>query len=345
MSTALGLTDEEKTARRDWLGASEIGSIFGIDAYRPGALTWQEKKGIAEPREMSEPAEWGLRLEAALRQKYLERHPGITLWIPGGMKHPTCPVLGATLDSIACNAAGTKCEGRICGCEWTDRGHSPHSLVADVQLKTSDAHMAGKWGEPGTDEIPETYILQVQAEMAVTGLPVADVAVLIGGNHYAEYTVQRDEDLIGTIIEHAERWWRDYILADRMPEIPADGDKKTTEALKRIFPRSTGKMLQATAESQLYARQMLAARMERIKWEAEEEMHKQRLQAIIGDADGIADLCTWKSSKASPKVDFEAALKDLAQRVGAPHLLPETIAKHTTQREGSRRFLLKMKEG
>ena len=50
-------------------------------------------------------------------------------------------------------------------------------------------------GEPGTDEIPDYYMTQVQHYLAVTGVKTADVAVLIGGNDFRIYTIEADEEL------------------------------------------------------------------------------------------------------------------------------------------------------
>ena len=60
-----------------------------------------------------------------------------------------------------------------------------------VEIKTA---RSGKgWGEPGSNEIPDYYILQVQHYMIVTGFEVTDVPVSIAGGSPELYEVPADK--------------------------------------------------------------------------------------------------------------------------------------------------------
>lgn len=84
---------------------------------------------------------------------------------------------------------------------------SPPDGCRLLELKT--AGDADGWGTPGTDEIPERYILQVQQQMAVLGHAEADVAVLIRLGDFRIYTVRRNQPLIDRLTEiEAELWER-----------------------------------------------------------------------------------------------------------------------------------------
>lgn len=297
-------------ARKKGIGGSDIAVIVGLNKYKTSVELWMEKTGRAAPQRENNKMHWGHLLEDVVAREYA-RQTGLEV-----------------LDGV--NLVDGIRRGN------TDR------MVPDarkiLEIKTAGHFAAAEWGEPGTDEIPDAYLCQVQWYLGLLNpdeYVSADVPVLIGGQDYRVYHVERNDELIGQLIEAGERWWRDYVVADRAPE--ADGTVEDARARLSLFPRDNGQILQSTAEIDDIAHRLARARAQLKAAEEVEESLSARLKAVIGDAAGIAGpdwSATWKTSKGASKTDWKA----VASELNAP---AELIAAHTRQASGSRRFLPK----
>ncbi len=98
------------------------------------------------------------------------------------------------------------------------------------EFKTVGRWSWDKWGEPGTDKIPDNHNIQTQQMMAVTDLPEAYVLAAFGtdfkddnGNedfsvdHTALYVVKRDQALIDEIVACGERFMREHVTTGISP--------------------------------------------------------------------------------------------------------------------------------
>ena len=100
---------------------------------------------------------------------------------------------------------------------------------AILECKTANQYLATEWQD---DEIPASYLLQVQHYLFVTGAEVGYIAVLIGGQKFIWKEVQRDEELIQMIIESEKNFWK--MVQDKTP--PAlDGSSAAEKYLKEKY--------------------------------------------------------------------------------------------------------------
>ena len=220
-------------ARRKGIGASEIAAVLGISPWEsPFSLFWRKVQGW--DFEPSAEMEWGNRLEPAVAQKYADANPGVAL-VAGELMTGHEPWMLATPDRLVrelCSCTPEDCDwdngyGVCRVCEgW---GYRPTSRV--LELKT--AHSADGWGEPGTSDIPVHYRAQVQWQMAVVDVEWADLAVLIGGSDYREYTVLRDEKDIAVMVEAGRRFMARIEAGDPPP---LDDHHATLATVKRLHP-------------------------------------------------------------------------------------------------------------
>lgn len=261
--------------RKKGIGGSDAGVILGLSKWKSAYQLYQEKIDAAIP-EQTESAviEWGKRLEPVIRQKYVDL-TGRTVFVPGDDKllaHPSIEWMLASLDGIVDSAKVFEAK---------------NSRLGDV------------WGEPGSDEIPDVYLAQVQHYMAVTGFDAADVAVLLYGHDFRIYEIARDQDLIDVIMEAETAFWKRVV--DRDPPEP-----KTLADLKQAFGRaSKSKKVQASTD-------VIAAwgRLKDLKTIAKEEDEcKAIILKHLGEADTLVDgnivLATYKATKPGRKVDTE----------------------------------------
>ena len=147
--------DDFLKSRATGIGGSDAAAILGLSRWKSPFQVYQEKRGEAAQTPDNASMRWGRYLEPVVRQAYAD-DTGRAVRLPDGLvRHQQHTFMIANLD-------GVTDDGRV------------------VEIKT--ARTSQGWGEPGSDQVPQEYLLQAQHHMAVTGLVVADVAVLIGGS-------------------------------------------------------------------------------------------------------------------------------------------------------------------
>lgn len=169
-------------ARRSSLGASEAAAALGVSPYATPIELWQRKLGLAAEQPENEAMRWGTLLEPLILREYQDRTGLQVVATQERRIHPDHSCLTATLDA--------RCDdGRI------------------VEVKTASA-WAKEWGEEGSDDVPEPYLVQVAQQMACSGAGRADLVVLIGGQRLKVYEIPRDDALIARVVEGGLRFWR-----------------------------------------------------------------------------------------------------------------------------------------
>lgn len=148
-----------------------------------------------------------------------------------------------------------------------------------VEAKTSGIVGPGsphQWGEPGTDEIPDYYLLQVHAQLLVTGARRAFVPALIGGRGFVMYVVRSHKGLEDQIQRASEQFWTEHVEAriqpDKTPKL------ETLKQLRRE-PQSVVSIPDGPVE--LY----LAAKAEEKAAVAKAEAAQAQLLASLGVAE------------------------------------------------------------
>lgn len=175
--------------RRAGIGSSDIAQVCGLSPWG-GPLDVYCSKVLELPDSgSSERMEWGLLLEPVIAAAYAER-TGLHVVKPKEAitQHPEHPWMLASIDY-----------------EAYAMGVAPGPFRRVAELKNS-RHAEG-FGEPGTDEVPVQYALQVQWQMACSGLPLADVVALVGGQELRTYPCPRDERIIEILMDIGWDFW------------------------------------------------------------------------------------------------------------------------------------------
>lgn len=309
----MGLLQE---LRRSGIGATDASAVLGLNPWRTPLQVWAEKTGRAPEQPQTEPMRWGLLMEPLLAAEY-ERRTGRKLYAPENVLHHP------KHDFILC---------------------SPDRLVVGerrgVELKTVSGFAASEWGQPGTDQVPQHYLIQCLQCMAVTGMPVWDCAPLIGGNDYRIYTVRFDADLWADIEARLVDWWHRYVLADvEPPAMAADVDW-----LVRRYPESRPPLAPASDRAFALACEYKAAWAEAQAAIERSDAAKAALQQLIGESDGLQGegwRVTWKSNRPRTTTDWEAVARSIACDEAA---LAEAATRHTVTKPGARVFRFTEKE-
>lgn len=263
--------------REDWLekrkqgiGGSDAPAVCGVSPWKSPYQVWVEKTGNADehPVEETEPMYWGKALEPAIRQRYADQ-TGRTVIVPKDiLVHPKHDWMIGSLDGLA-----------------TDRV---------LEIKTSRTLQG--WGEPGSDEIPDFYRIQVEHYMMITKLTLTDVAALIGGSDFRIYTVEADPVLQELILEREAQFW-ELVKKGTPPEPTAFSDIKSRYRISKAVPIQATDLVIVAIEQLKKVKELTA----------EEEKYKAIIMGHMKDADTLMDedkiLATWKTAKASQRLD------------------------------------------
>ncbi|PNW65637.1 UNVERIFIED_CONTAM: hypothetical protein BEN50_21860 [Euhalothece sp. KZN 001] len=273
-------------ARRGGLGGSDMAAILGFSRYATPYDVWLAKRGEAEPERQEEKPwlYWGHQLEDLIAKEYQKRTQRRVQRVNRQMRHPDHSFMVGHIDRAVVNP---EIAGRV---NW-----KMGRLTTDriLEIKTANAFTAGAWGESGTDDVPEEYLIQCQWYMGLTGADVADLAVLIGGSDYRSYSIARHDGLIDDLVAEAERFWR-------LVESGVAPDPQTVEDCKRRWPQHT------TSRTEIVGVDV-ARKVDRLKdikaeikeLESEAEALRVPVLAAFGDAEAITHggerLATWKT--------------------------------------------------
>lgn len=297
----MSLTAEQIAERLTGMGGSDAAAACGLSKWKTRFQLWQEKLGLRTVNE-TEPMRWGSRLEPVIRQAYCDR-TGRTVVTPGELlRHESIPELIANVDGIA-------------------DGH----VVAEFKT----ARTAEGWGEEYSGDIPQEYLLQVQHYMLVTGLELAEVAVLIGGSDFRIYAVEADLELQGMLIDEELAFWE--LVKTQTPPEP-----ETPEDIRARWPQSIGKSVTVDPDVWVAVSKLASLKADIAKLEDDAEYLAGVIQKYMAEHDTLLDprgniLATWRTAKPTQRFDV-AGFKDAH---------PEQYAKFLKTGASSRRFLLK----
>jgi len=192
-------------ARIDWLkgrqtgiGGSEIAAICGLNQYKTPMQIWESKVNPVQDEETSQPAYWGNVLEEVVAKEYAKRTGYKVQRVNTQMRHPDFNFAIANIDRAVINP---DISGNV---RWKDG-----KLTTDriLECKTANGFAAKQWGEAGSDQVPDSYLIQCQWYLGITGASVCDLAVLIGGQDFRIYTILRDDDLINDLLQQGAAFW------------------------------------------------------------------------------------------------------------------------------------------
>lgn len=269
--------------RKSGIGGSDVAAVLGVSKWKTPYQLWLDKTSDKVEEKESDLLHFGSVLEQVIADEYARRNNVKVLRRNTMYRLAEHPELIANIDRYVVG-------GKILEC------------------KTCNAYASSKFGEGG-DEVPDEYLLQVQHYMHVTGYHSADLAVLIGGNEYRQFSLKYDADLAHYAADKCVEFWNEYVVPLVPP--PAIVQDNLTEYYKAV-PGAT-----------IVASDEIAALCAEYKTEhSKEKSAKERKAAIASqiklfakECEFITDnagktLATWKKGKDKATVDWEAFAAD-----------------------------------
>lgn len=303
------------------IGGSDVAAIIGCNKYQSVHDVWTRlcRPDLVAPRVDNAAMEQGRFLEPLILAKYAaETEQEVELYTSddpvirakGRVYHPEYPFLHATLD------------GRIVG--------GVRAAVDGPGVIDGKSFGIGNFKKvkaQGADGIDEMYHAQLQHYMFVDNRSWGAFAAF-GREDWKliPLTIERDEAMIGLIVDKVVHFWNDYVLTEKRPP---------EEEFKIAFPRAPEAKVEVVTDAD-YVKlmtQLKSVRGEMALQEQQEEMIIETLKGMMGDRTHLtipgAGKISWSESTqrrldvcalkiAHPEIDFKLYEKIIATRPFRP---------------------------
>ncbi|MBE7420662.1 MAG: YqaJ viral recombinase family protein [Ideonella sp.] len=284
--------------RTKYIGGSDAPVVLGISPWRTPLQLWHDKTQPAMPEntdpDRAKVLERGKRMEPYVVDLLAREMDLAVLARNARYIDPEHAFLAAEIDAEAL---------------LDDRNER-----VNLEIKTVSPFKARDWGEQESDEIPVYYTAQAQHGLMVTGRALCIFGVLIGGDDFRIYRVERDDEIIAAMRQREVAFWREYVEALVPPPATNASD------IERLFRRDAGTAIEASPELLIAVDELRALKAEQDAVEARMEGVKGSIKAAMRDAARLTlngrDLVTWKSQSARrfDQCAFEAANPALFER-------------------------------
>lgn len=257
--------------RSSGIGGSDAGIIIGVNKYKTPVELWKEKVECRSDFAGNEATYWGTTLEKDVADAYQNRTGSKVVQSHKTYRHKEYPFLMAHIDRrIVGEKKGLECKTAL------NKWWKPD-----------------QWGEPGTDEVPDSYLAQCQHYMAVTGWDSWDLAVLLSGPEFRIYHIDRNQEFIDILIERECIFWKHVV--DKTPP-PAVCLSDTS----LLYPTDAGTSIIATSTVEGAVISYLSMKEEEKAYAKAADEAKLVIQEFMKDNMLLIDangneLCTWKT--------------------------------------------------
>jgi len=269
--------------RQKYIGGSDAAAAAGLNQWKSPYDLWVEKvNGIAEPVD-NEAVYWGTVLEDIVAKEF-ELRTGKKVHRVNQM------IVSEEYQFMAANI-----DRKITGED------------ALLECKTTNAFNASEW----RDNVPQAYYMQVMHYLAVTGYSKAYIAVLIGGQEYRQFEIERDEKKIAELIEIEKAFWQ-RVENEEPPDID-----RATNVIDLQYPNSNGETVMIEDLDTVERYIELGEQIKELK--KERDFMQTLIKAELKDNEvGMAGnyIVSWKSSsrKSFDTTRFKKEQKDLYEQ-------------------------------
>ncbi|MCA9911776.1 MAG: YqaJ viral recombinase family protein, partial [Anaerolineae bacterium] len=186
-------------ARQNYIGASEVGAILGLNPWKSRLEVYLEK--VADEPViigMNERMRWGLIHEAVIASEFCRRTGLKVQQWSKGYTSKEFPFLRASADRL------------IIGSE---KG------TGILEIKTANGFYAKSWEH----EVPLMYYAQLMLQMYCSCHDWGAITVLIDGNELHTHWYSRDEDFLAAAVPQLVDFWKNHV-EKRIPPEPQNGE-------------------------------------------------------------------------------------------------------------------------
>lgn len=305
--------------REEWLagrgkgiGASEAGTVLGLNPFCTPYQLWRYKKGIDPPQEENFAMKAGHYLEDAVSMFFRD----------GSGAH----IIKASTEDFTIYDSERPwlrvSPDRTFWRPWAKHNEAEKSIL---ECKTTQLTI-----DP--DNLPKHWFCQIQMNMGVAEYKDGALAWLTMGRDFGYRDIEFDKEFYDWMTDQITEYWQRYIVGNEEPA------PYTAEDIMIKYPRhKEGKTVTADTDimEQLERLKILKSEIKPMETEAKEI--EGNLKLFFGDAETIVDelgntLATWKAPKPSRKFDQKAWEAETPE---------DERAKWYNEVQGARRLLVK----
>lgn len=277
--------------RRRGIGGSDAGAVCGLNPYVSAMDVYmdktQENKGETTENEAMKQ---GRDLEEYVARRFMEE-TGMKVRRSNVMYvHEKYPFMMADVDRLVA--------GQNVG----------------LECKTASPYTADKWKD---GQVPAHYLAQCYHYMAVLEAEAWYIAVVIYGKEFKYVRIERDEEVIRSLIQIEKTFWEEHVIPKILPE--PDGSSAADQFINQYFRESREDVSVPLLgfDEKLRRRQEISELMGKL--ETEKRKIEQEVKAYMQDAETAENdhcLVSWKNS-VSNRLDsarLKAELPDIYQQ-------------------------------
>ena len=169
--------------------------------------------------------------------------------------------------------------------------------IIGLECKTASPYSAEKWKD---GKIPAHYIMQCYHYMAVLGAKSWYIAVMVYGREFKYIKLERDEEIIQSLIRIEENFWKHNVMKRVMPE--PDGSDAAEAFINRHFAESREELSIPLAgfDEKLHRREEITGLISQL--DIEKKKIEQEIKAYMNEAEYAENesfLVSWKNSTSS----------------------------------------------
>ncbi|MFB3432025.1 MAG: YqaJ viral recombinase family protein [Phycisphaerales bacterium] len=268
------LTPAQLEERRNWIGASDVPAILGVDPYRNARDIWAEKVyGLYPEVKDSEAASIGSDLETSVLN-WAERKLGTTVHRTDLHRPVEGTHIRVSLDGwVDVDGVHVPTEAKTTGIV------NPYTVHPDDWDWRKDVEEWSEAGDSYSDRVPFRVAAQIQSQMLATKAPFGYCPAFIGGRGRIMFKVEHSQDLADLILEVTAEFWS-CVVERREPE----GEAPSMDTLKRIV-RPEGKIVRWPHSAMQQVLDWRRDRANRLEAEKVEEQSKAVVIAMLKDAE------------------------------------------------------------
>lgn len=302
--------DQWLEARKLGIGASEVGTILGVNPWETPLQLWRRKMGIDPPKQENFAMKAGHYLEDAVSKFFADE--------------TQAHIIQASADDFMF-VDDSKDFLRVSPDRTFWLPDATHNEANKGILECKTTRM-----DVDKDYLPQYWYCQLQMNLHVAGYSHGALAWLVMGSSFDYKTIKHDPEFCEWMVSEIEQFWNVNIVGGKEP------DPVNAEDILLKSPKHTiGKSIIATPDI-MQNLTMLKELKEDIKAnEQEAKLLEDKLKMAMDDAEAIMAggkaVATWKAAKDSLKFDSKA--------FKAEH--PELYESYCKPVAGSRRFLIK----
>lgn len=306
-------------SREEWLqnrtlgiGASEVGTILGLNPFETPYQLWLRKTGRTLQKEETEAMLMGHLLEDAVAKRFA---------IETGVH-----IIKNTVDDFT-----------VYNTEKPYLRVSPDRLFWGQGVKRNDRNkgvLECKTTAMPIDanSVPEHWFCQLQYQLGICEYSHGALAwIYLGRREFGMLQTEFDADFFEYLVARVNDFWQQHIVADVEP--PA---YRVEDVVLKYPYHTQGKAAEADNDLLAEVVQLKEVNEQLKEVKAKKEQLEADIKLAIGDAEMLVSsndevLATWKAPKATRKFD-EAAFKAAS---------PNIYEQYCKEAQGARRFVLK----